>query len=142
MCTVLLFVRGEADLRLNASHSRFSQAAPGAHYEMAATSLRDLLATTDLLFNKSETLNAELTRLVRAIQSRRAPAEVAEIVRIAAAGIDASSLQHLAAASGSASGSTAPAPTPLEQALADCRAASAAMCVGHAAMGVARPARA
>ena len=107
---------------------------------MAATSLRDLLATTDLLFNKSETLNAELTRLVRAIQSRRAPAEVAEIVRIAAAGIDASSLQHLAAASGS--GSTAPAPTPLEQALADCRAASAAMCVGHAAMGVARPARA
>ena len=98
---------------------------------MAASTLRDLLSTTDSLFNKSDELNAELQRLVRGIQSRRAPAEAAEIVRLAAAGVDAASLQLLSApAPGSAaSAAGAPPPTVLEKALADCRAASAAMCV-------------
>ncbi len=103
---------------------------------MAASTLRDLLSTTDALFNKSDELNGELLRLVRAIQARRAPAEAAEIVRLAAAGIDASSLQLLAAPPSAAGGSAAPASAPLtalEQALADCRAASAAMCVPAAA---------
>lgn len=100
---------------------------------MAASTLRDLLSTTDSLFNKSDELNAELQRLVRAVQSRRAPAEAAEIVRLAAAGVDAASLQLLGApAPGSSAASGAQQPTVLEKALADCRAASAAMCVDAA----------
>ena len=103
----------------------------GARATMAASTLRDLLSTTDSLFNKSDELNAELQRLVRAIQGRRAPAEAAEIVRLAAAGVDAASLQLLGApAPGSSSAASGAQPTVLEKALADCRAASAAMCVG------------
>ena len=98
---------------------------------MAASATRDLLQTTDTLFNKSEALNTELTRLVRAVQGRKALGEAAEIVRLASAGIDASCLQQLSAGSGAASpaseGSPAAGPSVLEAALADCRTATAAM---------------
>ena len=96
-----------------------------------------MLSTTDALFNKSDSVNAELVRLVRAMQSRRAGAEAGELLRIASGGIDKGSLDVLRGSGGAASSgeaskeslSAAAQPSALEKALAHCREASAAMCV-------------
>ena len=102
----------------------------------AANAVRDLLSTTDALFNKSDSVNAELVRLVRAMQSRRAGAEAGELLRIASGGIDKGSLDVLRGSGGAASSGeaskeslSAAQPSALEKALAHCREASAAMCV-------------
>jgi hypothetical protein len=78
-----------------------------------------------VMFDKSEALNGELLKFVRAAEGRRAGAEAAEISRLAAAGLAGASLELLRApAEGGAAGATV-----LEKALEDCRAAAAAMCV-------------
>ena len=42
---------------------------------MAAQTVRDLLSTTSVMFDKSEALNGELLKFVRAAEGRRAGAE-------------------------------------------------------------------
>jgi hypothetical protein len=83
-----------------------------------ATATRDLLATTALVFDTSDTIFEETQRLARSLQSRRAAAEAAEVRRVAAAGLDG----------GAASAANAGA---LAGALADCRAAAAAISSLH-----------
>ena len=84
-----------------------------------ATATRDLLATTALLFDTSDTIFEETKRLASSLQSRRAGADSAEARRIAAAGVDGSAAV-VAAEKGALVG-----------ALADCRAAAAAIAALH-----------
>ena len=87
----------------------------------AATAARELLATTALLFDTSDTIFEETSRLARALQSKRAGAEAAEVRRIVAAGVDGS-----AAAAAAAGGRDV-----LAGALADCRAAAESLAALH-----------
>jgi hypothetical protein len=84
---------------------------------MAADATRALLATTSLLFDKSDELCDETRRLVRASTSRRAPAEAAEVSRLAAAGIPTAQVAALSAAGAGADA--------LSRALVEARAAAA-----------------
>ena len=87
---------------------------------MTATATRDLLAATSLLFDKSDAVFEETQRLARSLQARRAVAEASELRRLVASGLDASS--PLIASDKAA---------PLAGALADCRAAAAAIASLH-----------
>ena len=87
---------------------------------MTATATRDLLATTALLFDPSDAIFEETQRLARALQSRRAGAEAAELRRLVAAGVDVAA-PLIAADKGA----------PLAGALADCRAAAEAIASLH-----------
>jgi hypothetical protein len=82
---------------------------------MAESVARALLATTSLVFDSSDELNDETRKLARAAAARRAPADAAEIKRLAAAGVPTAALAALRDGDGGG---------PLARALADARAAA------------------
>jgi len=96
---------------------------------MSAQATRDLLSTTDHLFNRSDDLFEETKRLARVLSSRQAFAGSSELQRLAAGGLDSSSLAQLEALTQGADsgGSTAAAVPALRAVLAECSAAASSI---------------
>ena len=88
--------------------------------------VKDLLATTSLLFDKSESLNDELQKLVKSAQRSSAQRDQEELTKVVVAGLDTSSVSLLASGAGAGAGGEAGV-TVLQRALADCQAAAASI---------------
>lgn len=81
-----------------------------------------MLSTTSLLFDKSDALNDELQRLVKAAQRNSTQKDQEELTKVVVAGLDTSSVSMLNAGAGGEGGLTV-----LQRALADCEAAAASI---------------
>jgi len=90
--------------------------------------VKDLLATTSLLFDKSDALNDELQKLVKSAQRSSTQRDQEELTKVVVAGLDTSSVSLLATGAGAGAGAGGEAGvTVLQRALADCQAAAASI---------------